>query len=354
MSSTSNVQNLLVNVFRPVYTYDPTALVFTPRLELSNIDGIVANTLAVFTAAVGDSASNVYVGSNAGNAYTNIRVCCNVTALGFGAANLISNVSNSVYLGYNTGVGAVGANAVIAIGANATGNGTSNIFLGNGTGSAGTNNLLFGHGITNTASSNIHIGNRIVSSGNSNIVIGHDVSTGTITNTLRIGTTIAGNLSTRWVGIGGTLSPADSSNRLDVSGNTYISGNLGINAIPGDRTLDVAGNFQADDGFGVLDFSNGIVSSTQGYYSSRGTTGTLAPAGTSNIAPIKKGMLLVSAVNSATDYASYVLLATTTSNLVVVSSNELGASIAANGTNLELTSTAGGVYDWVVTYTPLP
>jgi len=280
MSSASNVQNLLVNVFRPVYTYDPTTTVFTPKLELSNIDVVTANSISVFSAAVGDSASNVYVGSNAGNSYLNIRSCCNVTALGFGAANLISNVSNSVYLGYNTGAGAVNANAVIAIGANTSGNGASNVFLGNATGSTGSNNLLFGHGISSTATSNIYIGNRIVSSGNSNIVIGHDVTTGTISNTLRIGTTIAGDLATQWVGIGGTFAPADSLNHLDVSGNTYIYGNLGINAIPGDRTLDVAGNFQADDGFGVLDFSNGLVSSTQGYYSARGTTGSLTPAGT--------------------------------------------------------------------------
>jgi carbonic anhydrase/acetyltransferase-like protein (isoleucine patch superfamily) len=124
MSSTTGSQNLLVNVFRPVYRYEiPTggsAAIFTPKLEISNIDTVTANSLTVFTASVGDSNGNVYVGSNAGNSYEFRKLCSNVTALGFGAGNNISNVSNSVYIGFNAGAGAASATSVIAIGANAT------------------------------------------------------------------------------------------------------------------------------------------------------------------------------------------------------------------------------------------
>lgn len=330
MSSTSNVQNLLVNVFRPVYTYDPTTTVFTPKLQLSNIDTVSANSMSVYSIALGDAGSNVYMGSNAGNPYFSVRGCCNVTAVGYGAGSLISNVSNSVYLGFNAGTGAVSASNVVALGANTNGDGSGNIFIGAGTGRLGINNIYIGAGVNISNQSNqlrIGLGSKI---------------------------TLAGNLSNQWIGIGGTVTPQDSLNKLDVSGNMYVLGNIGLNTTPGLRTLDVNGNFRSTDGAGTLDFSNGITSSTQGYYSSRGTTGSLAPVGTSNLAPIKKGMILVSAVKSTTDYASYVLLATTTSNLVVVSSNEAGATITASGTNLQLTSTAGGEYSWVVTYTPMP
>jgi len=42
MSSTTGAQNLLTNVFRPVYTYaiptGGTTAIFTPKLEISNVD----------------------------------------------------------------------------------------------------------------------------------------------------------------------------------------------------------------------------------------------------------------------------------------------------------------------------
>jgi hypothetical protein len=197
MSSTTGSQNLLVNVFRPVYTYSSGQ--FTSTLELASV-GYSGNTISVFTAAVGDAAENVYVGSNAGNAFNNIQACSSNTVLGYNAAGLISNVSNSTYLGANTGFGVSNASNVIAIGANAGGAGTSNIFVGNSTQSTGSRNILIGHGINSGGSSNL----------------------------LRIGNNLYGNLANRWVGIGTDTST--SINNFDVSGNAKVSGILSAGA----------------------------------------------------------------------------------------------------------------------------
>jgi hypothetical protein len=237
--STTGIQNYLSNVFRQVYTYDSTAALFTPKLELSNIDTYSGNSVSVATMAVGDAASNVYVGSNAGNPYNFIQNDRNVTAVGFGAAGGISNVSNSVYLGFRAGVGAADANAIIAIGASAIGGGTSNISIGNGTGTVGSSNIL----------------------------IGHSIAPGVVSNQLRIGmsnnTVIAGNFASNWVGIGGVLNPVNSNTKLDVSGNTRIQGSLGVFMPPGDRTLDVNGSFRANNGLANLELNGAVVSATR-------------------------------------------------------------------------------------------
>ena len=250
MSSTSGVQNFLVNVFRPVYTYDATTTLFTPKLELSNIDNYSGNTISVFTAAVGDSNRNVYVGSNAGNSYTTTKLCSNVTAVGFGAGSNISNVSNSTFLGYQAGAAAVGATSNVAIGTNTNGNGTSNVYVGAGTGSAGSSNVFLGAGVTGT--------------GSGSILIGPGLSDASTNSVFKLGTTyLTGNLSTKWLGLG-TLTPYDSNNKLDISGNLYVFGQQGINRVP-TRTLDVNGDFRASDANGTLDFTNGSLTVTGGF-----------------------------------------------------------------------------------------
>lgn len=326
MSSTTGVQNFLVNVFRPVYTYDSFASLYTVKLELSNIDTYSGNAISVFTAAVGDSASNVYVGSNAGNLYTQLRACSNVVALGYGTGNLISNVSNSTYLGNAAGAGAAGASAVIGIGTSAGGNGTSNIFIGNSTSATGNSNILIGHGITGTS------------------------------NTLRIGSTIYGNLSTKWVGIG-TPTPYDVNDRLDVSGNTYILGQVGINITPGNRTLDVNGDFRASDASGnTLDFNNGVTLSSGGLGSVRGTV-TMS-SGATTIGTLKRGAVLVSAVDTgdSNNRASRLMFAYSTTAVTDIGSNlTAGAtSIILSSSNIQISSGVGTTYTYSITYFPLP
>ena len=330
MSSTSGLQNLLINVFRPVYTYDPAAVngIFVPKLEMSNIDTYSGNTISVFTAAVGDNASNVYVGSNAGNVYTNINASSNNTAIGYGAGNAISNVLNSTFLGFNAGAGSSNASTVIGIGANVGGAGISNIFIGNGTKSTGNNNILVGHGID----------------------IGAD------SNTLRLGSTVFGDLSTNWIGIG-TNDHADVNTRLDISGNTYIKGQVGINIIPGGRTLDVNGDFRAQDASAnVLDFTGGLTRSSGGYASIQGDIS--AGIGITPLGVLKKGIINVSAVDQADsgNSSAIILFATSLSNASSLGSVASGdASIFFTGSNIELTNTTSiKTYSYNITYFPLP
>ena len=258
MSSTTGSQNLLTNVFRPAYRYEipvgGSTAVFVPTLDVSNVDVLTANSVTAFTAAIGDENENVYVGSNAGNAYSNLRGCSNNTAVGFSAASFVSNVANSVYIGYNAGAGAADSSVNIAIGPNTKGNGISNIYIGSNTGSLGT--------------------------GSNNILIGHNLTGSNLSNTLLIGPTptIYGNLSTRKVGIGRDpsynmdisgdsrisyrlgvgMAPGTAENvsnlphALDVSGYSYIKGGLGVNADPADFTFNVNGNFRVADGFGAM------------------------------------------------------------------------------------------------------
>ena len=365
MSSTTGVQNFLVNVFRPVYTYDTTTTLFTPKLELSNIDTYSGNTVSVITAAVGDSVGNMYVGSNAGNSYATPRDCRQVTAVGQYAGNAISNVSNSTYLGYNAGAGAQGTLLVpvttnIGIGVNAGGAGSSNIFLGNSTAATGTGNILIGHGIAGGASSNL----------------------------LRIGSTIYGNLSTNWIGIG-RATPYDTNDRLDVNGNTYIFGQLGINITPGTRTLDVNGQFRAQDAAGnkldftggqvgvnrdpqrtldisgtlrvqsntvtLLDVSTSAVTAPGGYTSVQGSIS--AGVGTTTIGTIKRGILQVAVVDQAdiANQAAYVFFACTTSNVSTLSQSFNGdTDITTSGTNLQISNASTTkTYDYSITYFPL-
>jgi hypothetical protein len=381
--SSAGIQNYLSNVFRQVYRYDATASpTFTPRLELSNIDTYSGNTISVFTAAVGDSASNVYVGSNAGNPYNIIQSCRNVTAVGYGAGSNIFNVSNSVYMGFYAGAQTSNASAVIAVGANAIGGGISNIAIGNGTGTVGTSNILIGHGIAPVNASNqIRIGM------GSNILI-------------------AGNLASNWVGLGGILSPVDANNKFDVSGNTRIQGDLGIRTTPGSRTLDVSGSFRANSGttsldlsttalsaivgsssltlsgtsltsiigssslslnnfFNVTDASGGelrlsntVTSSTGGYTSVRATVlGGATPLVIA--ATLTIGIILVSAIDVAdsVNRSAAVFFAYTTSNAVALSQHDNGdLGIAVFGGQLLVPWVGGGskTIKYSITNFPLP
>jgi hypothetical protein len=336
MSSTTGIQNLLVNVFRPVYQYDTTTSLFTPKLGLSNIDTYSGNIVQAIRADFGDTAGNMYVGSNAGNSIASIRDCLNATAVGQYAGNAISNVSNVTYLGYNTGVNAQGSlatpvNDVIGIGVSAGGAGVSNIFIGNGTASTGSNNILIGHGIAGGASNNL----------------------------FRVGSTVYGNLSTNWIGIGTSTPYEPVNNRLDVNGNTYLFGQLGINITPGSRTLDVNGDFRAQDASGnILDFGSGKLQSSAGFFSSQGSM----PAGVNStviIGTLKRGIVIVTAIDQATsaNRATETVFAYTTSNTTSLSSSSNGdLSISYSSSNIQLSNASGSTaatYNYSITYFPV-
>ena len=367
MSSTSNVQNLLINVFRPVYTYNTATSNFVPSLEISNVSSVYTNLINASNAEIGDSNYNVYVGSNAGNAYNNTRGCFSNVALGYNAGgSLISNVSNSVYIGAGAGAGASNASNVIAIGKGAIGTGINNIFLGNSTGTLG----------------------------NSNIFIGHAIAPTNVSNTFRIGTRplIAGDLSTGWVGFGGITNPTAVGgimpSQLDVSGYATIVGGLGINNDPTEASLNVNGNFQIENGDTTFTYdfddttsntvmriakydsgcndpkfiSDGYTQSKTGFNSLNNTI-TIDAGGTSNIATLKKGTILVNVQDTqdaTTNYAARMVYCSDPTNGTYVynlSSNVQAGdpTITFSGSNIRVTNGSGTqeTYYWAVTYFPI-
>lgn len=361
MSATTNVQNLLVNVFRPLYEYDTTGNFYKVKLDLCNVDGVFTNSVNTSDLAVGDTAGNVYVGSNAGNSFTDIRGCSNTTTLGTFAGNFISNVRDSVYLGYRTGLAAIGANAVISIGAYAGGAGSSNIFIGNYTGTTGSNNIMLGHNLTPPAGTN------------DTLYIGHDLSSVILT----------GDLSNNWIGIN-TTEKYTPLNTFDVSGYTYIRGAVGINASPLTNTLNVNGDFKVQDGFGIMTFDRSLTTSnteveirsytpgktailsvagtstaTEGFYSLRGEAADISSGGLRTIGPLYDGMMMVAIKDSpyTGNYDSRLTVvldraAGTVSNL---SSNLSSSFLRYVGSNLAISNTTGlaATFQYVITYFPM-
>ena len=337
--STTGIQNYLSNVFRPIYTYDTTSSNFVAKLQVSNIDNYSGNTISVFTAAVGDSNSNVYVGSNAGNPYNITRNVFNVTALGYGAASNISNDSNSIYVGWYAGSSGSNTANTISIGANSGGGGSNNIFIGTDNGTAGSSNILIGHFIDISSTSNqVRIGYR---------------------NQIPI----TADLSKNWVGLGGVLTPSYAFNSLDVSGNSKFAGNVGINVDPGTRTLDVNGNFRAaDTSTNILDFSNGVTRSYKGFNSDSSTI-LISNSQTGVIGVLRKGIIALTASDpSAMTYNSRIIYVDdlTTPRIGVLCSDVSGATngpvFQYNSSNILISNSivsAGSVtYSWSITYFP--
>ena len=312
MSSTTNVQNLLSNVFRPTFTYDTTYSNYTSKLELINIDTVSANAVTVYAVNVGDASGNVYVGTLAGNANSNLasKLSISNTFVGTSAGAGASNVSNSVFLGYGAGAGTVSSSNSISIGSFSVAGGNSNIYIGAGTGiTTGSNNIFLGTGLNPATTSNT----LLIGNGASNMAI-----VGALSGTSnRIGI----NYSSL------TAFPSTSSNNaLDVNGLTRIggptgNGQLGVNIQPGTYTLDVNGSMRVQDGVGNLTLSNGnlalgngnltlsngnltlsnggIVSankiaSSSGFSSVNGQI-SIGTNGTSNIGVWKPGIVIVTA-----------------------------------------------------------
>lgn len=317
MSTTSNIQNYLVNVFRPIYVYDAATTLFTPKLTLSNIDTYYGNVVNISNLSIRDSNFNVYIGANAGNSYSNLAGSSNNTTLGYQAGFQISNSKNNVYLGYNAAANTTDASGTIAIGANSLGGGTSNIYIGTGTGSSASNtasNIFLGDGITATAGTS---------------------------NTIRIGmgsnVAFAANLAINSVGIN-TSAPQTN---LDVSGTAYFQGKVGIqtNLSTLSKSLEV----------------NGQTLSSGGYLSAQGSN---TFTGTQTIGQLKRGTVLVSAVDIAdsANYAARHMMAYTTSNVSELASNVAAgtASIVLSTSNIQISNSgASSTYNWNITYFPV-
>jgi hypothetical protein len=369
MSSTSNVQNLLTNVFRPTFVFDTTNGVYQTKLELTNIDSVSANIVYGFTASFGDANGNLYVGIGAGNAYSILAASSNTcnTFIGIGAGGSTSNIKNGVFLGYRSGFGSVLSSNSISIGANTVNGGNSNIYIGAGTGIAsGSNNIFLGSGMSNggTAVSN----QLMIGSGSSTVIVG--------------------DLSSNRVGINLSSLPTTTPDlKLDVNGFTRIgtnaNGGLGINTLPGYYALDVNGGFRVSDGYGVLTFTNSgsntvtsisntasysnstaTLQVTGGFFSTQGTV-TVSPSTSSVIGKLKIGNILVCIRSSATKYASLMWLCTsladgaTPPTLVVMSVDVATANTAItydgnDSIKILNTDSSSATFKYSITYFPLP
>jgi hypothetical protein len=383
--STANVQNLLSNVFHPTFVYDSGNQVFKSKLELVNIDTVSANTVSTFFASVGDPRSNVYVGLGAGNPYSNMSASSNwySTFVGAGAGNGSSNISNCVFLGYNAGQGSVNSTNTIAIGSNVDGDGSNNIYIGAGTGmlgAAGTSNIFIGHGNTLTGvTKQFLLGPLVAQPG------------GSLTNSLAPNYLLGGDFASNRLGI----NLSNPTYNLDVNGYARIGtnsvGGLGINTNPVDYTFNVNGDMQVSDGYGRLRLTHDLAASStpgysrmtlvgitnsggsppavgiatlqvsDGYFSASGTTSSMASGGTAIIGVWKKGIVIVSAQDTATSanyvgQTSMICLTGTTYTMNVMASNAANASIGLSSSNIILSNSGGAnrTYTYSITYFPTP
>ena len=80
--------------------------------------------------------------------------------------------------------------------------------------------------------------------------------------------------------------------------------------------------------------------------------------GATTIGTLKKGLVVVSAVDTATsaNRASRMVFAYTTSNATDTGSNiaEGNTSITLSTSNIQITDSTDATYDWSITYFPLP
>jgi hypothetical protein len=328
--------------------YDTTNGVYKTKLELTNIDTVSANIVYTFASAVGDASGNVYVGIDAGNpnSLLAIKANSNSTFVGTSAGSGSSSIVESVFVGYRAGASAGSSSYSVSIGATSKSAGNSNVFIGYGAGvTSGSNNIFIGTNVTNT---------------------------GTINNKLLIGSgataaMMVGDLTNNRIGVNlSNLTDFTTDTRLTVNGFSRIggttnNGGLGININPGQYTLHVNGNQRVEDGTGILTFNGGIQTSTGGFNSVTGTTGSMSSGGTSNIGLWKKGIVMISAqdTSNSTNFTSevaMVCLTGTTYTVTAMSSIDSNATITASTSNIVLTNNGGAsrAYNFSITYFPTP
>jgi hypothetical protein len=235
----------------------------------------------------------------------------------------------------------------ISIGADTLNGGNSNIYIGYGTGiSAGNNNIFIGPGI-------------VPASNTSNTLIIGNGGTPTIIGDL-VGHRVGINMSSLPV----TTPPVS----LDIDGYARVqNGGLGMKKLPGSYSLDVNGDMQVSDGYGVLTFThdssnnsvttisnttsypncNATLRVTGGFFSANGITTT-----SGFVIPLKKGMFMVSTYVSGTEGSNhgYVGIAYNLLEQNLISSNA-GSLLTSNVIDHTLTINNSGII-WTVTYFP--
>ena len=404
MSSITNAQNLLKNVFRPTFFYDTTNNVYHSKLELINIDTISANFVSAYSLSVSDSNSNVYVGSNAGNVYSNLNGNSNNTFVGFQAGYGSSNVINNVFLGFLSGIGTVGSSKSVSLGGNSLAGGISNIYIGYGTGiTAGNSNIFIGTNINSTTNNAIAAfsntvlikgtgTNYMISGSNGYVGINMPYSAPLPTLPLmvngfaQIGAPNNGMLginitpASYHLDVSGYIHASDGAGTLLFSNGTFsctngmfgtnlpttppttpffVNGNaqigtsgsgrlFGINMVPS-YGLDVTGTMRVNDGTGSLSFSNGALSSTGGFFSSNGT---VANNGTATI-QYKTGSFIITAWNNANYHTLFGVKIPSQAAVTISETKSDLSMIILSFSSFNIITNGGGTTTWSVTFFPV-
>jgi len=221
MSTTTNTQSFLPYIFRPSYAYTSTG--FNTSFNIRNIDTVTANALTVGQLQVGDSNSNMYIGSStvaSANILTNnntsntiigvnaglgISNTTGLESVGFGSGQNANYVTTSSFVGQSAGCNANTILNSLFMGANAGSNSknlSNSLFIGAGAGAYNlnaSNVIAIGVGAaaylptlsptpnypyTSVGSSNIFIGtsNGVGLTGTNNVIIGHSVNSTTFSS----------------------------------------------------------------------------------------------------------------------------------------------------------------------------
>jgi hypothetical protein len=312
--STTNIQNYLSNVFRPAYTYNTTTSQFQASLNMSNINDLTVNSLAASQFNIGDINGNVYVGSNAGNTSDTLRDAFRNVALGATAGFSISNVQDSIFIGYASGLNTVDASSIIAIGKGTITGGSETIYIGTETGNIlGSNNIFIGHGISPSAG----LSDRIF--------IGVNSSGQTVFNA---------DLSQNRVGI------LTSNPRYDIElgAYTYVQDGLGINADPREHTLNVNGDMFVEDGYGFMTFDHDEVTSNSVF-----NLGSYTP-GKKMIVSISGDLLISGFLNISAGTSQTEVTGQTVTALNFLNAPEALTTLGTTNISGILTTTSGAVF----------
>ena len=367
MSSTSNVQAYLTSVFRPVYTYTTATSNFATELDISNVNTVTANTVVCYRVDVSDASNqNVFVGTNSGVNFLNLRGCSSNTALGYGAGSQMCNAINVVTIGYYAGAGVSNTSNSVFMGNNMGGNTntlTNSVWIdplgGGGAGGPATNSIAIGANTSILGSSNIWLGTNAGygNAGSNNITIGHSLPT-TVPSSYSLlmgwssNVLIAGDMSQNAVAIGkadATMTYIDGNGRvpglvLDVSGYARIAQGLAIGMDPLQSTLDVNGTFRADDGYGLLSLDHDLAGNsravTTGFF--QATNGTHSHEGTSGASGVQIGTLCV----------GITMIAVSDGALMVFWSGSGSPTVLSATPPASITTSSGGVITSSLTNTP--
>jgi hypothetical protein len=316
MSTTSNAQDLLVNVFRPTYRWDSNTG-FVPSMVVSNVSELITGRINTDRLDVADSNGNSYIGCNAGPALANLTTYSN-TAIGVAAMAGASNSSNNVSIGASNFSGLSNGMCNVGIGA-------KTIITG-----AGQENILIGTNIT-------------MGDGSGNIIIGNDLSLGNISKTFRLGSLLYGDLSSGFVGINTSKPEA----ALDISGIVVFRNKVGFQNPEPTYSLDVAGSVFASE---QIIGSNGTFTNPLFTFKDASGTGMYVPAsgagfgdGAFGIA-VNRSPAAVFSSNQVNFYQNLDVSGTFSARSVVLDGFEVQDGTAADPTMTFENDTASGLY----------